>query len=60
MIPVEALSLEEETDDDSENSQRDDFLNHLQLHKGEGASVSNEADAVGGYCKAVFNEGDAP
>ena len=30
------------------------------MHKGEGASVANESDAVGGYCKAVFDKGDAP
>ena len=57
---MEALSLEEETNDDGEDGQGDDFLNDFQLNEGEGASVADETDAVGRYGKAVLDEGDAP
>lgn len=52
--------MEEETHDDGENGQRDDFLNNLQLHEGEGAAVTLETNTVGRDGKAVLNEGDAP
>jgi len=57
---MEALSLEEETNDDCEDGQGDDFLNDFQLYKCERSSVADEADAVGRHGKAVLDEGYAP
>lgn len=52
--------MEEEAYDDGENGQRDDFLNDLQLHEGEGTAVTLETNTVGRNGKAVLNESDAP
>ena len=60
VVPVEALSLEQEADDDGEDGQRDYFLYHFQLHKRKGTAIADETNAVCGYGKAVFNEGNAP
>jgi len=57
---MEALSLEEEADDDGEDSQGDDFLNNFQLHERERSSVTDKTNTVGGYSEAVFDKGDAP
>ncbi len=57
---MQTLSLEQEADDDSEDGQRDDFLNHFQLYEREGTTVANEANAVGWNGKAILDEGDAP
>ena len=40
--------------EDAEDSERDDFLDHLELDGSEAAV----ADAVGGHLEAVFEEGD--
>ena len=60
MIPVELLALEEHIGDDAEDCEGEYFLYNLELHKGEGATVANETDAVGGYHNAILEEGDAP
>lgn len=57
---MQALSLEEEARNKGENHQRDDFLNHLQLHKREGSAIGVIADTVGRYGEAVLNKSDAP
>ena len=55
MIPGEALS-EIERGENTEDGQRDDFLNGLEFRSGK-VAVS---DAVGGNLKTVLKEGDAP
>ena len=42
--------------EDAEDRERDDLLNHLELHGSEAAV----ADAVGGHLKAILKEGDTP
>ena len=60
MVPVQGLALEEEMDDDREDSQRDGFLDDLELHQVEGPAVAAEADAVGRYREAILEESDPP
>ena len=60
MVPVELLVLEDEVGNDGEDHQRDALLNDLKLDEVEGASVVNEADAVGRHLTAVFEEGNHP
>jgi len=55
VVPAQMLA-EVEGDKDSENYQRDDFLDHLQLHGAETVS----AEAVGRHLEAVLEEGNAP
>lgn len=45
---------------DHEHDERDDFLNDLQLHQREGPTHFLGTDAVGGYLKAVLEEGKPP
>jgi len=47
MIPLDRLVLEDQSADDSEDSQRDNFLNDLELHEIERASVYVGAHSVG-------------
>ncbi len=54
VVPVELLVLEDEVGDDGEDHQRDALLNDLELDEVEGASVVDEADAVGRHLTAVF------
>ena len=54
MVPVELLVLEDEVGNNGEDHQRDALLNDLELDEVEGASVVNEADAVGRHLTAVF------
>ena len=60
MVPVELLVLEDDVGDDGEDHQRDALLNDLELDEVEGASVVDEADAVGRHLTAVFEEGNHP
>ena len=60
VIPVQALSLEEDVGDDGEDDERYALLYHLELNQGEGTAVVYEPDAVGGYLAAIFEEGDSP
>lgn len=60
MIPVELFTLECEMGDDSEDSQRKNFLNHFELHEGEGTAIAYKTNAVCWYLKGVFKKGDSP
>ena len=60
VIPVQALSLEEDVGDDGEYDERHAFLYHLELDQGEGTAVVDESDAVGWHLATVFEEGDSP
>ncbi len=60
VIPMEALSLKEETCNEGEDNQRDSFLNDFQLYQREGTSIARKANAVGWYGKAVFDESNTP
>lgn len=60
VIPVQALSLEEDVGDDGKDDERYALLYHLELNQGEGTAVVYEPDAVGRYLAAIFEEGDSP
>ena len=60
VVPLEALSLEDEEHDDAEYRQGDYFLNDFQLQKVEGSSVQGIADTVGRYCEAILEESYPP
>ena len=60
MIPVQVGALEHDVGNDAEDSQRDAFLNDLQLNEVKGAAVFYEAQAVGGNLAAVLKKSDAP
>ena len=60
VIPVQRLSVEIDRDKYGEYRQRDDFLNHLQLHDVERSAVAVKADAVGGNLAAVFGQRQQP
>ena len=60
MVPMQALSLEEDVGDDGEDDERYALLNHLELHQVEGTAIIDESNSVGRYLTAVFEEGDGP
>ena len=60
MVPVELLMLEDKVGDDGKHHEGDALLYHFQLYKVEGTAIVHEADTVGGYLTAVFEEGDHP
>ena len=60
MVPVQRFPIEIDGDKDSEHRQRDDFLNHLQLHDIERTAVTVKADAVGGNLATVFGQCQQP
>ena len=53
-------ALEHDVGNDAEHGQRDALLDDLQLNEVERAAVLDEAETVGGYLTAVFEEGNAP
>src|ERR1700722_7285212 len=55
VIPAQ-VRAEIVSSEDAEYRERDDFLNHLELHGSEAAV----ADAVGRHLKAILKEGDTP
>ena len=60
MVPLQGLSLEQEHGDDGKDRQGDDFLDDLELHEVERASVLDETDPVGGYLGAILEKRDTP
>ena len=60
MVPVELLVLEDEVGNDSKDHQRDALLDDLELHEVEGATIVDEANAVGRNLTTVLEEGDHP
>ena len=60
MIPMERLAFKEYCGERYKDSQGDDFLDHLELYQGEGASVFVKPDAVGRDLEAILKESDAP
>jgi len=55
VVPAQVFAEVEECED-GEDGERDDLLDHLELHGRE----SGSADAVGGDLEQVFKEGNAP
>ena len=60
MIPVERLTLKEDIGDGGKDYQRHALLDNLQLNERERTAVAIESQAVGGYLKAILEEGDEP
>ena len=56
MIPMQALALKEEGHNDRKYSQRNHFLNNLQLYERKRTSVDVGAQPVCRYLKAIFEE----
>lgn len=59
MVPLQ-FQFEGEHREYRKYGQRNDFLNHFQLHDVEGAAVVLKAQPVGRHLKAIFKEGDRP
>ena len=60
MVPLKRLPLEHDGHQNGEYSKRYHFLDYLQLHKVERASVFRVAYPVGGNLCAVFEECHSP
>ena len=60
MVDCEGLLLEKYQHEDGEDGQREELLNHLELPEIERTAILDEANAVGGHHKTVFDQGDAP
>lgn len=60
VVPAYWLSFEDGGYDDSKYCQRHTFLDNLQLHQREGASVDLATDTVGWYHEGVLEECQSP
>ena len=60
MVPLQALSLEEDNGEEGEDGYGDDLLDDLELHQGKCTAIAHEADAVGRYLAGVFEECQEP
>ena len=60
MVPADRLAFENSGDNDSEDNQRDGFLNDFQLHQREWTAVDLRANAVSGNHESVFKECHSP
>ena len=60
MVPLQGLTLEEDNGEESEDSDRDNLLYHLQLHKAEGTAIAHETDTVGRYLTGILKECQEP
>ena len=60
MVPVQALTFEQDIGHDGKNTQAYTLLNDLELYKAERSAVALKADAVGGHLTTVLEESDAP
>ena len=47
VVPLQGLTLEEESGEDCEDNQRDNLLHNLELHQCKWASVAHKTYAVG-------------
>ena len=57
---MQRFAFEKHGDEDGEDGERDDLLNHLQLHQREGPAVADKADAVGRHLTGIFRQGQKP
>ncbi|GAA3001859.1 hypothetical protein GCM10019997_16120 [Prevotella corporis] len=60
MIPMETLTIEKHDRKDCENQERYDFLDDLQLHQRETATIANVPQAVGRNLTSVFCQSQQP
>lgn len=60
MVPMHVLPLKQQIGNHAEDHQRDDFLNHFELHQGVGPAVPLKADAIGWHLQTVFDKGNGP
>ena len=60
MVPVERLALEHCHSEGCEDGEGDDFLNNLQLKKGERTAIADKADAIARHLQTVFKECETP
>lgn len=60
MVPVELLSLEQYVGNDTEHSERNDFLYHFELHQIEWATISHISYPIGRNHKTILETGYAP
>ena len=59
MIPSE-LHVKGHHAEKDEYAERNDFLNHLELHEREGPAVFDKTNSVGRHLQAVFEKGNRP
>ena len=60
VIPPQLESLKRDKTEDHKDYQRYDLLHHLELYKGERASIAFIAYTVGRHLETILKEGNAP
>jgi hypothetical protein len=60
MVPVQMRTLEHDVGYHAENSQRNAFLNHLQLYEVKGTAVLHKAQSIGGHLTTILKKGNHP
>ena len=59
MIPAK-LHVKRHHAEEDEHAERDNFLNHLELHEREGPAVFDKTNSVGRHLQAVFEKRNRP
>ena len=59
MIPAK-LHVKRHHAEKDEHAERDNFLNHLELHEREGPAVFDKTNSVGRHLQAVFEKRNRP
>ena len=60
VVPMNVLSLKENVGNNSEDTKRDAFLNHLELNEVERSAVPLESHSVSGNLTAILEESYSP
>lgn len=60
MVDRDGLGLEKQEGKDSEDAERNDLLNDLELHESEWSAVVDEANAVGWHLATILEQRYAP
>ena len=60
MIPLQRLASEADDGKDGKDSNRDYFLDNLQLHECEGTAIAHEADTIGRHLTGILEECQTP
>ena len=59
MIPAK-LHVKRHHAEEDEHAERDNFLNHLELHEREGPAIFDKTNSVGRHLQTVFKKRNSP
>ena len=60
MVPLQRFASETDNGEDGEDGDRDNFLDHLELHECKGTAIAHEADTIGGHLTGILEKRQTP